>query len=108
MTARGIIEEQIPVAIKKRPELATDINAVIHFNITGTDGGHWTMDLTRTEDWIQQGFTAAAALTITISNDDFVKLRCGQLNGTMAVMTGKLQFKPFDLPMAMKVAKLMG
>jgi hypothetical protein len=26
----------------------------------------------------------------------------------MAVMTGKLQFKPFDLPMAMKVAKLMG
>jgi len=108
MTGREIIEEQIPVAIKKRPELAADINAVIHFNITGTHGGQWTMDLTKTEDWIQQGFGKGAALTITISNDDFVKLRCGQLNGTTAVMTGKLQFKPFDLPMAMKVAKLMG
>lgn len=108
MTAREIIEEQIPVAIKKRPELATDINAVVHFNITGANGGHWTMDLTRKDDWIQQGFQSDAALTITISNDDFVKLRCGQLNGTAAVMTGKLQFKPFDLPMAMKVAKLMG
>jgi hypothetical protein len=108
MTAQEIIEEQIPIAIKKRPELAEEINAVIHFNITGPKGGHWTMDLTQKEDWIQPGFSGSPALTITIANDDFVKLRCGQLNGTVAVMNGKLQFKPFDFPMAMKVAKLMG
>lgn len=106
MTAKEIIEEQIPVALKKRPELVQEINAIIHWNIL--NGGNWTMDLTRPNDWISQGFTGTPALTITIDEDDFIKLRQGALNGTMAVMTGKLRFKPMDLPLAMKVAKLLG
>lgn len=108
MTAKDIIEEQIPVALKKRPELVSDINSIIHFNITGDQGGQWTMDLTKQNDWIASGFTGTPALTVTINHDDFVKLRKGELNGTVAVMMGKLHFKPLDLGLAMKVAKLLG
>lgn len=106
MTAKDIIEEQIPVALRKRPEIVSDINAIIHWNIT--NAGEWTMDLTREKDWISEGFIGVPALTITINSDDFIKLRKGELNGPMAVMLGKLQFKPMDLSLAMKVAKLLG
>ena len=108
MTAKEIIEEQIPVALRKRPGLVTDINAIVHFSITGDGGGDWTMDLTRESDWISAGHNGIPALTITIGGDDFVKLRQGALNGTMAVMLGKLRFQPMDLGLAMKVAKLLG
>jgi len=106
MTARDIIENQIPVALTKRPELVSDINSIIHWNIIGA--GDWTMDLTRHSNWITGGFSGEPALTITMKEDDFVKLRKGELNGTMAVMTGKLQFRPMNLALAMKVAKLLG
>lgn len=105
MTSREIIEEQIPIALKKRPELVSDINAVIHWDIK--NAGEWTMDLTQKSDWIKQGFRSIPALTIIMHNDDFVKLRKGELNGTMAVMTGKLQFRPMNLSLALKVAALL-
>ncbi|RYZ56190.1 MAG: SCP2 sterol-binding domain-containing protein [Sphingobacteriales bacterium] len=107
MNAREIIEEQIPIALKKKPELVTDINAVIHWNITGPGGGTWTMDLTRDTEWISKDFQGVPALTVTMSNDDFVLLRQGRLNGMMAVMNGKLKFTPMNLGLAMKVAKLL-
>jgi len=106
MTAKDIIEEQIPIALKKRPELVGEINSIIHWNIK--EGGEWTMDLTKQSDWITNGLSGQPALTITMNNDDFVKLRQGELNGTVAVMTGKLQFKPMNMGLAMKVAKLLG
>ena len=108
MTPKEIIEQQIPVALGKKPELILEINAVIHFNITGDNGGQWTMDLTKESDWVSQGLNGEPKLTVTVSDKDFVKLRKGELNGTMAVMMGKLQFKPMDLNFATKVAKLLG
>lgn len=108
MTAREIIEQQIPVALKKRPELVKEINALIHFDIPGENGGQWTMDLTRRQEWISEGFSGAPALTIKIKDEDFIKLRQGKMNGMTAVMSGRLHFSPMNLNLAMKVAKLMG
>lgn len=108
MTAKDIIEDQIPVALHKRPELVKEIDAIIHFNITGIPDGQWTMNLTQQNDWISKGLNGLPALTITISEEDFIRLRKGELNGPMAVMTGKLRFQPMDLGLAMKVAKLLG
>ena len=47
LTAKSILETEIPNLLKSKPELAKEINAVIHFNITGDTGGMWTMDLTK-------------------------------------------------------------
>ena len=35
MTSKDILETEIPSLLKTRPELAKDINAIVHFNITG-------------------------------------------------------------------------
>jgi putative sterol carrier protein len=107
MTAKDILETEIPGALKQKPELAKEINSIIHFNITGDGGGTWTLDLTKAEDWVSEGANGEPKMTITVSNDDFVKIRQKQLNPQMAAMQGKLKFKPMDMGLAMKLAKLL-
>jgi putative sterol carrier protein len=107
MTAKDILETEIPGVLTTKPELAKEINAVIHFNITGDAGGTWTMDLTKPSDWVSTGTTGTPKMTITVSADDFVKIRQKQLNAQMAAMQGKLKFKPMDMGLAMKLGKLL-
>ncbi|MCY1076945.1 SCP2 sterol-binding domain-containing protein [Archangium lansingense] len=106
--AQEIIEKDIPAALQQKPELAKDINSVIHFNITGDNGGTWTLDCTKSDNWVTKGAEGSPKMTVTVSNDDFVKIRAKQLNAQMAAMQGKLKFKPMDMGLAMKLAKLLG
>ncbi|RKH64411.1 SCP2 sterol-binding domain-containing protein [Corallococcus llansteffanensis] len=107
-TAKDIIETDIPAVLKEKPELAKDINAIIHFDISGEGGGKWTLDATKAEGWVSEGIQGASKMTVTVSNDDFVKIREKKLNAQMAAMQGKLKFKPMDMGLAMKLAKLLG
>jgi putative sterol carrier protein len=108
MSAKDIIENQIPAKLAEKPDLAKEINAVIHFDVTGDGGGKWTVDTTKTEGWVSEGLNGASKMTVTVSNDDFVKITNKQLNAQMAAMQGKLKFKPMDMGLAMKLAKLIG
>jgi putative sterol carrier protein len=107
-TAKDILEQDIPQVLRNKPELVKDINAVIHFNITGDSGGTWTLDLTRPDDWVSAGAQGAPKMTVTVSDQDFVKIKQKQLNAQMAAMQGKLKFKPMDMGLAMKLGKLLG
>ncbi len=106
-TAKSILETEIPALLAQKPELAKDINAVIHFNITGDQGGTWTLDLTKPSDWVSSGATGTPKMTVVVSDQDFVKIRTKQLNPQMAAMSGKLKFKPMDMGLAMKLGKLL-
>ena len=46
-------------------------------------------------------------MVITVADADFVKIRKKELNPQMAAMQGKLKFKPMDMGLAMKLAKLL-
>lgn len=107
LTSKSILEQEIPALLKEKPELARDINAVIHFVITGDNGGTWTMDLTKSSDWVTTGAQGTPKMTITASDADFVKIRKKELNAQMAAMSGKLKFKPMDMGLAMKLGKLL-
>lgn len=106
-TAQDILEKNIPAVLQAKPELAKEINAVIHFNITGDQGGTWTLDLTRPEGWVTKGAEGSPKMVITCSDQDFVKIGEKQLNANMAAMQGKLKFKPMDMGLALKLAKLL-
>jgi len=108
MTSKDILETHIPQILTEKPELAKDINAVIHFDVSGEGGGKWTLDLTKAEGWVSEGINGDSKMTVSMSNDDFVKIRAKQLNAQMAVMQGKLKFKPMDMGLAMKLGKLLG
>jgi putative sterol carrier protein len=107
MTAKDILETEIPGVLTQKPELGKDINSVIHFDIAGDGGGKWTLDLTKSSEWVSAGANGTPKMTISCTNDDFVKIRQKQLNAQMAAMQGKLKFKPMDMGLAMKLAKLL-
>jgi putative sterol carrier protein len=107
MTSKDILETEIPNLLKAKPELAKELNAVVHFNITGDAGGTWTLDCTKESDWVSTGTNGTPKMTITVAGDDFVKIRSKQMNAQMAAMQGKLKFKPMDMGLAMKLAKLI-
>ena len=107
MTAKEILETEIPNLLKSKPDLAKEINAILHFVITGDNGGTWTVDLTKGSEWVQSGAQGTPKMTVTVSADDFVKIRQKQLNAQMAAMSGKLKFKPMDMGLAMKLGKLL-
>ncbi len=104
---KNILEQEIPQVLTAKPELGKDINSVIHFNVTGDQGGTWTLDLTKDSDWVSEGAQGTPKMTITVSDQDFVKIRQKQLNAQMAAMQGKLKFKPMDMALAMKLGKLL-
>jgi putative sterol carrier protein len=108
MAVKEIFDSEIPNRLKAKPELAKDINAVVHFNITGDGGGIWTLDATKASEWIAAGAVGEPKMVISCSAVDFEKIVTKQMNAQMAAMSGKLKFKPMDMGLAMKLAKLMG
>ncbi|MGC4113505.1 MAG: SCP2 sterol-binding domain-containing protein [Myxococcales bacterium] len=84
------------------------MNAVVVFDITGPAGGKWTLDTTRTSDWVKPGSEGITPkTTLTCTDKDFVAVCTKKLNATMAVAGGKLKFKPMDTNLALKLAKLI-
>ncbi|MCU0701836.1 MAG: SCP2 sterol-binding domain-containing protein [Myxococcaceae bacterium] len=108
MAIKDILEVEIPKRLAAKPELAKDINAVVHFTISGDGGGDWTLDCTKTEGWVSAGKNGESKMTIMAAAGDFEKIINKQMNAQMAAMQGKLKFKPMDMGLAMKLAKLMG
>jgi putative sterol carrier protein len=107
MTPKSILETDIPQVIQAKPEIQKEINAVLHFVVTGEQGGTWTVDLTKSADWVSAGAQGTPKMTVTVGDQDFVKIRQKQLNAQMAAMQGKLKFKPMDMGLAMKLGKLL-
>ncbi len=107
MATKDILETEIPSRLTSKPELGKDINSVVHFNITGDGGGTWTLDCTKDSAWVSSGTNGESKMTITCAAADFEKIVAKQLSAQTAAMTGKLKFKPMDMGLAMKLAKLI-
>jgi len=107
-TVKEIFEQQIAQRLEANANLATDINALVHFNITGDGGGTWTLDTTAGKRAVESGAHGEPKMVITCSDQDFVRIATKQLNPNMAAMSGKLKFKPMDMNLAMKLGKLLG
>lgn len=107
-TVKEILEQQIPQRLDAHSNLATEIDAVVQFQITGNDGGTWTLDTTGGKKAMTAGAHGEPKMVITCADQDFVKIATKQLNANMAAMSGKLKFKPMDMGLAMKLGKLLG
>ncbi len=91
MTPKEYFEQKVPENLKTKGDKITSINAVYEFNLTGPNGGVWSLDLKTPEGKVIEGSTGKADCTITMEDENFVKLVSGQLNAQMAFMTGKLK-----------------
>ncbi len=103
-----LVEEDFAARLKKRPAVVKAIGARIHFDITGDDGGQWTIDCTRKTDWVQPGLHGVPKIKVTTSTESFLGLVNGSTNAQLAVLSGQLVLDPMDLEVAQELGKLFG
>ena len=75
------------------PKKAAGVDALIQMNVSGPDGGEWTLIVKDQALQIKEGKDPSAQITIEVADNDFVDLINGKLSGFGAFMSGKIQFK---------------
>ena len=106
-SAREIFEETLPNKLENDPEKAKATNAIYVFNLSGDDGGTWTLDFKKDEDFVSEGDSDDAECTVTMSDSDFVDMWNGDLNPAQAFMMNKISIEG-NMGLAMKLQNFIG
>ncbi len=106
-SVQEIFESKIGGRLTANPDIASNINSVYQFELTGDEAGSWILDLTKSGDYVSQGTHDDPSVTITMTSEDFVNMVEGNLAPQMAFMTGKLKIKG-DMSLALKLQQILG
>ena len=101
-----LVENEFAARLKKNPKVVKAIGAKIHLDITGDDGGKWTIDCSKKADWIEAGLNGSPKLKVTTTTENFLGLVNGTTNAQLAVLSGQLVLEPMDLEIAQELGKL--
>ena len=88
-----------------RPEVAGNLNATYLFDISGSTGGKWTLNIKDGKCDLTPGAAGTPSVTISIADQDWISIQKGKLNSQMAFMMGKLRVAG-DMGLAMKLQSL--
>ena len=105
-TPSQIFTEKIAVKVVKEPSKAKSIGVKVNFDLSGANGGKWLLDCSQEPAVVVAGAAEDARITITMTDEDFVKLGNGELRAEMAFMTGKLKVKG-DMSLAIKLGQIL-
>src|ERR687884_540273 len=78
LTPKSYFEEKIAKKLVEKPETSKAVNSIYEFNITGDNGGVWTVDLTKEPGAVSSGSTGAAKCTVTCAAGDFMNIVSGK------------------------------
>lgn len=107
MTAKSFFEDKLVATLKQKGDKLSAINSKFEFQISGSQGGTWTLDLTTPGGKVLTGSQANPSVTIRMSDENFVKLVTGNLNPQMAFMTGKIKVSG-KMGLALKLQSILG
>lgn len=75
------------------PDAAKGVDAVFQFEIGGEDGGSWFIVIKDGSCKIEEGTHVSPTVTMTMSDETWIKMSNKELSGMKAFMTGKLKIK---------------
>ena len=87
------------------PEKASGISASVAFDLSGPEGGQWTVKIADGACAVEDGIADGADATISMDGNDYVDMMTGKLNPMMAFMGGKVKVSG-DLNTVMKFQAL--
>eukprot|EP01001_Neometanema_parovale_P001622 NODE_11911_length_531_cov_35.377451_g11623_i0.p1 GENE.NODE_11911_length_531_cov_35.377451_g11623_i0~~NODE_11911_length_531_cov_35.377451_g11623_i0.p1 ORF type:complete len:137 (-),score=49.51 NODE_11911_length_531_cov_35.377451_g11623_i0:119-478(-) len=96
------------IKAKMSPDAVKNVGVVFQFDITNSAGDKksWVVDAKNGSGSVKEGTTTDASCTISIGDDDYIKLLTGELSGMQAFMSGKMKVKG-NVMQAQKLQKLM-
>lgn len=102
----GNCEESLKELHKSfKPEVAGNLSATYLFDISGSDGGKWALEISDGKCELKTGAVSNPTVTISISDQDWLSIHKGSLNSQMAFMMGKLRVSG-DMGLAMKLQSM--
>jgi len=84
------------------PDKAKGIDVTAQVNLTGPNGGDWTVEIREQTMNIRKGNHPSPKLTIGMTDIDFVDLANDKLSAQKAFFTGKIKFNG-DIAVALKL-----
>lgn len=87
------------------PDAARDVSAVYQYDLTGSNGGRYSVSIDRGKFSIAKGVHASPNITITMDANDYLDMVKGKLTFQTAFMSGKLKIAG-DMGLAMKMNEL--
>lgn len=106
MTTPTDIFGEIDAALKADPDRVAGTTAVYQFDLSGEEGGKFHIVLGDGEGEAGEGAVADPNITISMAASDFVDMRTGKLDPTMAFMSGKIKISG-DMGLAMKLQSVL-
>ncbi len=104
-TARQYFETDVPALIANKADNLKSIDAIYEFQITGDNGGTWTLDLKNDPISIAEKQGDGPDCTVIMKDESFTKMVNGDLKPQMAFLTGKLKVTG-NMGLALKLTAL--
>jgi putative sterol carrier protein len=99
-TPKDFFDKALPERFK--PEKAKGIDVIAQINITGVEGGNWSVTIKDQKLLICEGTHEKPTLTLKMNENDFLDMVNGRLSAEKAFFTGKVHFKG-DIGVALKL-----
>ncbi len=99
-TPKDFFENDLPTRFK--PEKAASIDVIAQVNITGIEGGNWTVIIKEQKLHVSEGTHPSPTLTLKMNENDFLDMVNGKLSSEKAFFTGRVHFKG-DIRVALKL-----
>ena len=103
MTAKEFI---LNLPQKAKPEVLEGLDTRFHFDISGDDGGQFTVTVKDGAMNAEEGLHGTPKCVVGASDENFMGVLKGDINPMMAVLTGKLKIS--NQGELLKYAKVFG
>ena|SRR5579875_2952187 len=100
------IFRKIHQSLSADPSRMSGLTAVYQFNLTGEDPGVYQIILKEHSAAAVEGTPEVPQCTLELTASDFKDMLQGRLNGTLALMSGKLRVKG-DVSLAMRLKSVL-
>ena len=90
-TPKDFFEKILPQRFK--PDKAKGVDVIVNIDISGNNGGEWTVIIKNQTLKIKEGLHNSPSLSLKISEKDYLDVINGKLSGEKAFFTGKLKLK---------------
>ena len=90
-TPKEFFERVLPARFK--PDKAAGIDVTVQVNITGPNGGDWTVTIKNQQLEVKEGTHPSPTLAVKIAEADYMDVVNGRMSGEKAFFTGKLKLQ---------------
>lgn len=99
-TPKDFFEKTLPLRFK--PEKAAGIDIIVQINVTGVEGGSWTVTIKDQKLQVTEGVHPSPTVTLKMNENDFLDMINRKISPEKAFFTGRVHFKG-DIGVALKL-----